>query len=173
MKITRCDPARHTEAIRAIFNEAILNTTASWAYDPRTPESMAAWFEAKAKRGFPVNVALDDHGEVLGFATYGAFREHAGYKYTVEHSIYVDARHRGCGVGSALLGDLIAAAGAQDFHVVIGAIDAANPASIALHKKFGFAHCASIQQAGFKFGRWLDVEIYQLILKTPARPVER
>jgi phosphinothricin acetyltransferase len=173
MKITRCDPARHSGAIRAILNEAILNTTASWAYDPRTPESMASWFEGKAKKGFPVLVAGDDAGAVLGFATYGTFREHAGYKYTVEHSIYVDARHRGRGVGSALLGDLIAEAVAQDLHVLIGAIDAANPASIALHKKFGFAHCASIHEAGFKFGRWLDVEFYQLILKTPAKPVGR
>jgi phosphinothricin acetyltransferase len=173
MNIIRCEAARHSEAIRAIFNEAILNTTASWAYEPRTPESMAAWFATKAAKGFPVIGAEDGDGAFLGFASYGTFREHAGYKYTVEHSIYVDARHRGRGVGKALLRELIAAATAQDFHTVIGAIDAANPASIALHKSFGFVHCASIKQAGFKFGRWLDVEFYQLILETPAKPTGR
>ncbi len=173
MNIIRCEAGRHSEAIRAIFNEAILNTTASWAYEPKTPESMAAWFAVKSAEGFPVLGAEADDGAFLGFATYGTFREHAGYKYTVEHSIYVDLRHRGKGVGKALLRELIAAAVAQEVHTIIGAIDATNPASIALHRSFGFVHCASIKQAGFKFGRWLDVEFYQLILETPAKPTDR
>jgi phosphinothricin acetyltransferase len=173
MNIIRCDAARHSDEIRAIYNEAILNTTASWAYAAHTPESMASWFRTKAAKGYPVVGAEDDDGALLGFATYGTFREHAGYKYTVEHSIYVDARHRGRGVGGALLKELIAAATAHDFHMLIGAIDAANPASIALHRKFGFVHCASIKEAGFKFGRWLDVEFYQLILKTPRNPTDQ
>jgi len=170
MRIIPCDPDAHLEAIRAIMNEAIVNTTASWAHEPRTPGDMAAWFEAKAVKGHPVLIAVDDGGAPLGFATFGTFREHSGYKYTVEHSVYVDKRFRGLGVGKALLAELIAAAAARDFHVLIGAIDASNPASIALHRKFGFVHCASIREAGFKFGRWLDVEFYQLIIGTPLSP---
>jgi phosphinothricin acetyltransferase len=170
MNILRCEPPRHSAAIRDIYNDAILNTTANWAYEARTLESIAEWFAAKAKRGFPVIGVENDAGVLMGFGTYGSFREHAGYKYSVEHSVYVDARFRNQGVGNALLGGLIEAATAQDYHMMIGGIDATNPASIALHRKFGFVHCASIKQAGFKFGRWLDVEFYQLILATPAHP---
>jgi L-amino acid N-acyltransferase len=173
MKTIPCTPERHSSAIRDITNEAILNSTANWAYEPRTTEYMAGWFAAKARKNLPVIGVEDDGGTLMGFATYGPFREHAGYKYSVEHSVYVDARFRGRGVGKLLLRELIAAAAAQDYHMLIGAIDATNPASIALHRSFGFTHCASIKQAGFKFGRWLDVEFYQLLLKTPANPTDR
>ena len=66
--------------------------------------------------------------------------------------------------------EVILAATAQDYHMLIGGIDASNSVSIALHRSLGFSHCASIKQAGFKFGRWLDFEFYQLILPTPAQP---
>ena len=71
-----------------------------------------------------------------------------------------------------MLAEIIEAAKSQQFHTMIGGIDADNAASIALHRSLGFTHCASIKQAGFKFGRWLDLEFYQLLLPTPARPVD-
>jgi len=169
LKIIRCDPG-HSDAILAIFNDAILNSTALYDYKPRKPEMMRTWFEAKAKGNYPVIGAVNDAGELLGFASYGPFRAWPAYKYSVEHSVYVDARFRGRGLGKALLREVIAAATAQDYHMLIGGIDAANAVSIALHLKSGFTHCASIKQAGFKFGRWLDLEFYQLLLPTPAEP---
>ncbi len=169
MKIIRCDPG-HSGAILAIFNDAIANSTALYDYKPRTPEMMRTWFEAKAKGNYPVIGAVDDTGELLGFASYGPFRAWPAYKYSVEHSIYVDARFRGRGLGKVLLREVIAAAAAQDYHMLIGGIDAANAVSIALHLKAGFTRCASIKQAGFKFGRWLDLEFYQLLLPTPTEP---
>jgi phosphinothricin acetyltransferase len=71
-----------------------------------------------------------------------------------------------------LLEEVIQAARAQDYHVLIGGIDATNQASIALHDRLGFTHCGTIRQAGFKFGRWLDLAFYQLILATPLEPVD-
>ena len=171
MKIIRCDSS-HAGAILAILNEAIVNSTALYDYQPRTPAMMLAWFEAKAKGRYPVIGAVNDAGELLGFASYGAFRNWPAYKYSLEHSVYVDARFRQQGLGKILLTEIIAAATAQDYHMLIGGIDAANTASIALHRRLGFVHCASIKQAGFKFGRWLDLEFYQLILKSPAQPVD-
>lgn len=171
MKIIRCDPT-HSSAILAIFNEAIVNSTALYDYQPRTPAMMQTWFETKTKGRFPVIGAVEDTGELLGFASYGTFRGWPAYKYSVEHSVYVDARFRGQGLGKALLRETITAATAQDYHMLIGGIDAANTGSIALHRSLGFAHCASIKQAGFKFGRWLDLEFYQLILPTPVRPID-
>lgn len=78
----------------------------------------------------------------------------------------------GHGVGRRLLGEIIEAAKARQVHVMIGGIDAENAASIALHNSLGFAHCASIKQAGFKFGRWLNLEFCQLLLPIPHEPVD-
>jgi phosphinothricin acetyltransferase len=90
----------------------------------------------------------------------------------VEHSVYVDARFRGQGVGRVLLRAVIAAAESQDYHVMVGGIDAANAISIRLHESLGFTPCGIVRHAGFKFGRWLDLAFYQLILRTPAAPVD-
>jgi phosphinothricin acetyltransferase len=169
MKLIRCDRS-YSAPILAILNEAILNTTAIYDYRPRTPEVMATWFELKEKGNYPVVGALADAGELIGFGSYGAFRAWPGYKYTVEHSIYVSPQFRGQGIGKCLLTELISAAQAQDYHVMIGGIDSQNAVSIGLHQSLGFTHAGTIRQAGFKFGRWLDLVFYQLILPTPANP---
>jgi L-amino acid N-acyltransferase len=171
MKIVQCGQEQ-AGAIRAILNDAIANSTAIYDYAPRTAAMMDSWLEAKAKASFPVVGLEGDDRELLGFASYGSFRSWAAYKYSVEHSVYVDKRFRGRGLGAVLLREVVAAATAQGYHMVIGGIDADNAASIALHRRLGFSHCASIKQAGFKFGRWLDLEFYQRILATPAHPVD-
>ena len=171
MKFVACTHDAHAGAILEIFNEAIANSTALYDYQPRTLQSMVGWFQAKAAGGFPVIGAEDDSGTLLGFASYGTFRAWPAYKYSVEHSVYVHKDHRGKGLGIVLMRQLIEAARAQQLHVMVGAIDATNAGSIALHEKLGFAHAGTVQQAGFKFGRWLDVAFYQLILETPEKPV--
>ncbi len=170
MRAIRCQPDRHAAEILAIFNDAIANSTALYDYKPRTMDVMATWFETKAKGQFPVIGLENEAGELLGFASYGTFRAFPAYKYSVEHSVYVDRRFRGQGVGKRLLQEVISAAQSQDYHVLIGGIDAANAVSIRLHESFGFTPCGVIQQAGFKFGRWLDLAFYQLILPTPQAP---
>lgn len=172
VKFIACTHDEHAQAILGIFNEAIANSTALYDYHPRTPKNMEGWFAAKAAGGFPVIGAVDDDGGLLGFASYGTFRAWPAYKYSVEHSVYVHKDHRGRGLGPALMGQLIEAARAQQLHVMIGAIDAANAGSIALHDRLGFVHAGTIKQAGFKFGSWLDVAFYQLILNTPTHPVD-
>ena len=163
---------RHSAAILAIFNEAIVNSTALYDYKQRTMDDMEIWFASKRLKGHPVIGALNETGELLGFATYGSFRERPAYKYTVEHSVYVDTRFRGQGVGRELLRAIIAAAEAQDYHVMVGGIDASNAVSIQLHESLGFTACGIVKQSGFKFGRWLDLAFYQLILRTPSAPVD-
>ena len=171
MNIIPCDES-FAGQILAIFNDAILNSTALYDYQPRKPESMVAWFEAKRKGSFPVIAAVADSGELLGFASYGVFRAWPAYKYTVEHSVYVATSHRGTGVGKRLLRQIIVEAEKQNYHVLVGCIDSQNTVSIAMHRTFGFQHAGTIRQAGFKFGAWLDLEFYQLTLKTPASPVD-
>jgi L-amino acid N-acyltransferase YncA len=167
MKFINC-----TYDILAIFNDAILNSTALWEYKARTLGTMQTWFATKAAGNFPVIGAVDEDGLLLGFASYGTFRAWAAYKYSVEHSVYVRSDQRGKGFGKALLQELIKKANQQEFHTLIGAIDIDNKKSIALHEKMGFEYSGTLKQAGYKFGRWLDFVFYQLILETPTEPYE-
>ncbi|QJD69065.1 N-acetyltransferase [Xanthomonas campestris pv. badrii] len=170
MRLIDCSQARHASAILDIFNEAIAHSTALYDYRPRPPESMVGWFATKRAGGFPVIGVEDADGTLMGFASYGTFRAWPAFKYSVEHSIYVHRDHRGKGLGRVLLQALITAAEARGVHVLVGGIDASNQASIALHEQFGFTHAGTVREAGFKFGRWLDLAFYQRILATPAEP---
>lgn len=172
MKIVQCTHERHAGAILDIFNEAIVNSTALYDYKPRTADSMIGWFKAKQSGGYPVVGIEDSSGELLGFASYGAFRAWPAYKYCVEHSIYVHVRHRGQGLGKTLLREVIDRARRRDYHVLIGGIDVNNIVSIALHERLGFIHAGTVKHAGFKFGNWLDLGLYQLVLDTPVNPVD-
>jgi L-amino acid N-acyltransferase len=172
MRVIQCEQHRHAEAILAIFNDAIIHSTALYDYKPRTMEMMASWFEAKLKGKFPVIGIENDSGELMGFGSYGTFRAWPAYKYSVEHSVYVDARFRGQGIGKRVLREVIAAAQGQGYHLLVGVIDSANSVSIRLHETMDFTYCGTIRQAGFKFGRWLDVSFYQLTLSTPSDPTE-
>lgn len=171
-RLVDCTPVDHAAAILEILNEAIVHSTALYDYRPRTPDSMVDWFATKAAGRFPVIGAVDDAGTLLGFASYGTFRAWPAFKYSVEHSVYVHRDHRGRGVGRLLMEALIAAARAGDLHVMVGGIDTSNHGSIALHERLGFRHAGTVREAGFKFGRWLDLGFWQLVLETPVRPVD-
>jgi L-amino acid N-acyltransferase len=170
--VVNCTLHEHGEAILAIFNHAIVNTTALYDYQKRTMEDMAKWFEVKRAGNYPVIGLVGEAGELLGFASYGEFRSRPAYKYTVEHSIYVRHDQRGKGLGKELLRLIVAAAEAQGRHAVIGVIDAENTGSIGLHEKAGFKRVGTMPQIGFKFGRWLDTVFYQLTLPTPQNPTD-
>lgn len=172
LSVVACTLERHGAAILDIFNEAIANSTALYDYRPRAPESMTPWFEAKARGDFPVIGIEDVHGTLLAFGSFGSFRAWPAYKYSVEHSVYVHADHRGRGLGRVVMEALVEAAKARGVHAMIGGIDASNAASIALHRRLGFRHAGTLPQVGFKFGRWLDLAFFQLLLETPAAPVD-
>ncbi|MCW1916559.1 GNAT family N-acetyltransferase [Luteolibacter sp. GHJ8] len=172
MNLIRCTQERHAGTILEILNEAILNSTALFDYQPRKPEAMVAWFEAKERGGYPVIGVESGDGKLMGFASYGSFRAWPAYKYSVEHSVYVHRDHRGRGLGRILMRELISAAEEQGYHAMIGGIEAGNAGSIALHESLAFTHAGTIREAGFKFGRWLDLSFYQLILRTPAEPCD-
>jgi L-amino acid N-acyltransferase len=156
--------AEDVPQILEIVNHAILHTTSNYLYEIQTLENQMQWFEDKKAKNFPVIVA-DYNGTAIGFATYGTFREKIGYQFTVEHSVYVAEEFIGKGIGKKLLLALIVLAKEEGYHTMIGGIDAANKGSIAFHKKFGFVENGIIKEVGFKFGKWLDLQFMQLILK--------
>lgn len=152
------------ETILEIVNDAILNTTAIYDYDMRTLNEQISWFQEKQQSGFPVIVSTDENDKVTGFGTYGTFRMKIGFKFTVEHSVYVKEGLSGKGIGKALLSELIALAKAQKMHVMVGCIDAENTGSIAFHEKFGFKKAGILKESGYKFDKWLDLQFVQLLL---------
>ena len=151
------------ESILAIVNHNILYSTALYDYNVKSMEYIQQWFKENQEAEWPVIVA-DIKGTVAGYGTYGTFRTKDGYKYTVEHSVYVNEEYHGKGIGKMLLADLIVLAKKQGMHSMIAGIDAENKGSIEFHKKFGFREAGLLKEVGFKFNRWLDVVFMELHL---------
>ncbi|QWH17990.1 N-acetyltransferase family protein [Bacillus mycoides] len=154
-----------------IYNDAILNSTAVYAYKSVTLEDRQSWYEQKIDEGYPILVCEQDE-KVVGFATFGPFRAWPAYKYSIEHSIYVDKEYRKNGIGKSLMKELIAIAQEREYMTLIAGIDAENEKSIALHQNYGFVHAGTIKKAGYKFNRWLDLAFYQLELNGLKNPTE-
>jgi L-amino acid N-acyltransferase len=150
-------------AITAIYNDVIATTTAVYSPTPTTLAERQAWFEARARAGFPVLVARRAQ-QLIGFASFGEFRSWPGYRYSVEHTVHVHRDHRGQGAGSSLVLALLPLASALGKHVMIGGIDAANSGSLRMHERLGFRQVAHFHEVGRKFGRWLDLVFVQRLL---------
>ncbi|MBZ4021069.1 GNAT family N-acetyltransferase [Rhodobacter sp. TJ_12] len=157
------------EAICTIYNDAVQNSTAIWNEIVVDAENRRAWIAERQAAGFPVLV-WDEGDQALGYASFGPFRPHDGYRLTVEHSVYVHPDHRSGGKGAQLMEALIARARAEGFHVMVAAIDAANTGSIRLHARLGFAEVGVMRHVGKKFGRWLDLALMQLVLDDRLQP---
>ena len=151
------------EAMLAIYNDAILNTTAVYDYQPRPSDLQRQWFEAKQAQRLPVFVAHDG-ATIIGFGSFGPFRPWPAYQFTVENSLYVDSIYRRKGAGTALLASLVSAARTAGYHAMVAGIDATNEASLALHRKAGFQPVAHFREVGWKFERWLDLVFMERML---------
>jgi L-amino acid N-acyltransferase len=160
-------PAQTTDipAILDIYNDAVLNTTASWDYEPATLEQRTNWFEQHQLQGFPILVALDETRRVVGWGALSKFRDKIGYQFTVEHSVYVAADRRGQGIGRIIVQALIDEARRIGKHVIVGGVEQSNEASLKLHRALGFEEVAHFKQVGYKFERWLDIIFLQKMLK--------
>lgn len=150
-------------AILEIFNYEIKNSTVVYHYEERSYEDQLQWLADKNETKMPVFIAENDT-TILGFGTYGIFRPWEGFKFSVEHSVYVDKNARGLGIGKSILSELIQIAKQNDLRIMIAGIDAANKKSIQFHEQFGFYEVGTFKEVGFKFGRWLDVTFMQLNL---------
>ena len=171
MKQVSCDRS-YAGPILEILNEAIVNSTALWDYEPRTLAMMGPWFDAKEAGKFPVVGFVDESNQLLAFGSYGTFRACPAYKYTVEHSLYVERSHRGRGLGTRMLQQLISLAEEQGYHNMIGGIATENEASVKTHLKCGFEPCGTIRHCGYKFQNWIDLSFYQRLLSGPRNPVD-
>ena len=158
-------PARleDAEAIRAIYNAEVSTSTATFDLVPRTLADQQAWLSARSGAHIAV-VVSDDDGEIAGFGSLSPYRDRPAYRTTVEDSVYVRGDRQGAGVGSLVLGELVALASAHGFHAIMARVVGGHEASIALHRRHGFTLVGVEREVGRKFNRWLDVAVLQRLL---------
>jgi phosphinothricin acetyltransferase len=158
------------EAMTAIFNEQVRTSPAIFTEIEVTVESRLNLLRERQAKNFPWIVAIAKNTEtneesVAGYGTYGEFRGAiSGYRFTVEHSLYVHNDHRGNGLGKVMLSRLLEIAKERGIHVVVAGIDSENQLSIDLHSKAGFMEVGRMPETGFKFGKWRTVVFMQKIL---------
>jgi len=151
-------------AILAIYNHAVQHTTAIWVETTADLDNRRAWLAGRRAAGFPVLVASPEAGPAIGYGSFGEFRAFEGFRHTVEHSVYVSEEAKGRGIGKMLLRALIEEARGMGKRVMVGAIDATNYASLALHEHMGFEETGRMPGVGEKFGKRLDMVLVQLML---------
>ena len=149
----------HLPGVVAIFNHAVRGTFSIWSETETTLDQRRTWLAARIGAGFPVIVAVDPAKpkDVLGYGSFGVFRDFPGYVKTVEHSVYIAPTAQRRGIGRAVLGQLIVRAKAKDLAAMVGGIDSSNTASIALHERAGFEIQGNLKGVGRKFGKSLDL----------------
>ena len=150
------------EAIAAIYNEYVINSTATFETEPVTVEEMRERI-TQISAGFPYLV-YETGNEVAGYCYAHPWKERAAYKYTLETTVYLSARHTGKGIGKLLMERLIDECRKRGYHALIACITEGNETSCALHSKLGFKQVSGYEQVGRKFNRWLGVADYELLL---------
>jgi L-amino acid N-acyltransferase YncA len=149
-------------AICEIYNHYILHSPATFEEVPLTPEYMRQRILETTKT-YPWFVSEED-GVLLGYCYGRKWRERAAYRHSVEASIYLHPAAVGKGTGTALFQALLGELRKLKFHCLIGGVSLPNPASVALLEKFGLRQVAHFREVGDKFGTWIDVGYWQLVL---------
>ncbi len=148
-------------AVLAIYADHVLHGLASFEETPPGLDEMLARRAAVRQLGLPYLVA-EAGGAVVGYSYATAYRPRPAYRFTVEDSVYVADGLGGRGIGSALLGELIARCEAGPWRQMFAVIgDSGNAASLGLHRSLGFAPVGTLRSVGFKFGRWVDTVLMQ------------
>ena len=150
-------------AIARIYNYYVLNTIITFEEEPVDADEMAARLAGVASAPLPWLV-VESGGEVVGYAYASPWKSRRGYRFSVESSVYLHPEHLGHGWGSLLYAALLDDLRQLPIHTVIGGVALPNAASVRLHEKLGFRKVAHFSEVGLKFGRWIDVGYWQLLL---------
>lgn len=161
--------AADAAGIHAIYAPIVVSTHISFEVDPPSEEELRRRLEAAPLPW----LVRESGGEVIGFTSAAPFRERAAYHRTAEMSIYVaeTARRRGLGreLGEALL-DRLRAGG---YHSAVGIVALPNSASEGLLRTLGFRPAGLLREAGYKLGRWWDVQLWQCALRESHDELEQ
>ncbi len=155
------------ETCVAIYNHYVTDSVATFDTRPMSRAAAQRWYDSHQSERHPLLVVEND-GEVMGYGSLSRWSSKAAYGRTSEVSVFVSPDHQRKGAGAVLLGALIRAAEKAAHRCLIARIEARNIASIELFKAAGFHSVGVMHDAGFKFGRWLDVEIMEFIVESGA-----
>ncbi|MFN9597019.1 MAG: GNAT family N-acetyltransferase [Bacteroidota bacterium] len=155
--------AADASRIASIYNDAILNGTATFDTEEKSESDRIQWLSEHVADNLPVLVSLQD-GVVTGFAALNKWSPRKAYDTTAEVSLYMDAAYRGSGTGKLLFEQIVLAAQSVGLHCLVGRITQGNTVSIALSEQLGFSHIGIMREAGKKFGKFLDVHLMQKII---------
>ncbi len=153
-------------AMHEIYKSFVDKTFASFEYDAPTLTQFQDRVRAVNEKHLWLVGKLDS--QVKGYAYAGPHRSREGYKYSVETSVYVNEADHGQGFASQLYEELFRRLEPMDYYHAYAGITLPNDGSVALHKKFGFAHIGTFPKVGYKFGKWLDVTWWHRELKPGA-----
>lgn len=162
---------RDAGRIAEIYKGYVLQTIVSFETEAVTVGEMKKRIKQKLARFDWLVGELD--GEIVGYAYYGPFRPRAAYDHTVESTIYLAPQSTGKGYGAILYGELMASAARRGFREAIGVIALPNPQSIALHRKVGFEEVGVLKKVGYKFGKYIDVGLWQMSTALPPLSARR
>jgi phosphinothricin acetyltransferase len=152
-------------ALTAIYNHYIVNSTITFDVRPFEPEERRGWFDDHASSGrHRLLVSAGADGTILGYATTSRWRPKAAYDTTVESSVYCHPDAIGRRVGTQLYAALFDAIAGEDVHRVVAGVAQPNPASVALHQRFGFRQVGVFSSVGRKFGNYWDVAWFERAL---------
>lgn len=162
--ILRLAEEKDVPALAGIYNYEVERGTATFDVKPRTLSDRLDWFYAHNVGNHPLIVAEED-GEAVGYACLSPYRPKGAYSATVELSVYVHKDYRRRGIARKLMIRILDMA-RQDpsIHSVISVITSGNEASIYLHEELGFLHCGTMKEVGVKFGKYLDIDNYQMMV---------
>ena len=166
---TRLATSADAPAIAAIYNQGIADRIATFETEPRTAPQIAAQLTEKGDR-FPT-VVVERDGQVVAWASAGAYRSRPAYAGVAEHSVYVARDARGTGAGRAALEALCRAYAARGFWKIVSRIFPENTASLALHERCGFRSVGVYRRHGKLDGQWRDCVIVERMLDEPASGV--
>lgn len=151
-------------ALAGIYNHYVAHTIITFEEEPVSAAGMAQRIEETLADGFPWFVWAEPDGRILGYAHASKWKSRCSYRYSAETTVYLDISATGRGLGTKLYTAIIAELRQLKLHAVIGGVALPNPASVALHEKFGFRKVAHFKETGFKFGQWIDVGYWELML---------
>ncbi len=154
-------------AVTEIYNSEVLKGTSTFDTEARGPDEQRAWFDSHRPPAHPL-VVLEERGEVVAWASLSPWSDRGAYAHTVEGSLFVREGFRGGGIGVRLTRELIDRARSAGHHVLLARIEAANGASRAIVLGAGFRLVGVMHEVGRKFGRNLDVELYELVIENGA-----
>ncbi len=147
-------------AMARIYNHYVSNTIITFEEITVSAEEMAARIAEIDADSLPWLV-LEEAGRLVGYAYASKWKTRSAYRYSVEVTVYLAPDASGRGLGTQLYTALFEQLRLRGIHVAIGGIALPNPASVALHEKFGMKKVAHFEQVGFKFGEWIDVGYWQ------------